>query len=168
MNFDKDTYIKLIIYILSKCYNKPNLGKTVLCNILYFIDFNYYELYGTLLTKETYIKSKKGIKPKHFLEVTQDLISKKQLFLRKEPYYNRTIHRYYLTIIPQAKFDKKEQELIDSCINRFSNHNATSIGKYTRKDPPFNIATLGEKIDCRYVFSRNSIYSAMKIKLKNK
>ncbi|WP_410320049.1 type II toxin-antitoxin system antitoxin SocA domain-containing protein [Methanobrevibacter sp.] len=164
MNFDKDTYIKLIIYILSKCYNKPNLGKTVLCNILYFIDFNYYELYGTLLTKETYIKSKKGIKPKHFLEVTQDLISKKQLFLRKEPYYNRTIHRYYLTIIPQAKFDKKEQELIDSCINRFSNHNATSIGKYTRKDPPFNIATLGEKIDCRYVFSRNSIYSAMKIK----
>lgn len=164
MNFDKDTYIKLIIYILSKCYNKPNLGKTVLCNILYFIDFNYYEIYGTLLTKETYIKSKKGIKPKHFLEVTQDLISKKQLFLRKEPYYNRTIHRYYLTIIPQAKFDKKEQELIDSCINRFSNHNATSIGKYTRKDPPFNIAALGEKIDCRYVFSRNSIYSAMKIK----
>ena len=164
MNFDKDTYIKLIIYILSKCYNKPNLGKTVLCNILYFIDFNYYELYGTLLTKETYIKSKKGIKPKHFLEVTQDLISKKQLFLRKEPYYNRTIHRYYLTIIPQAKFDKKEQELIDSCINRFSNHNATSIGKYTRKYPPFNIAALGEKIDCRYVFSRNSIYSAMKIK----
>lgn len=165
MNFDKDTYIKLIIYILSKCYNKPNLGKTVLCNILYFIDFNYYELYGTLLTKETYIKSKKGIKPKHFLEVTQDLISKKQLFLRKEPYYNRTIHRYYLTIIPQAKFDKKEQELIDLCINRFSNHNATSIGKYTRKDPPFNIAELGEKIDCRYVFSRNSIYSAMKLKL---
>ena len=168
MNFDKDTYIKLIIYILSKCYNKPNLGKTVLCNILYFIDFNYYELYGTLLTEETYIKSKKGIKPKHFLEVTQDLISKKQLFLRKEPYYNRTIHRYYLTIIPQAKFDKKEQELIDSCINRFSNHNATSIGKYTRNDPPFSIAKLGEKIDCRYVFSRNSIYSAMKIKLKNK
>ena len=168
MNFDKDTYIKLIIYILSKCYNRPNLGKTVLCNILYFIDFNYYELYGTLLTEETYIKSKKGIKPKHFLEVTQDLISKKQLFLRKEPYYNRTIHRYYLTIIPQATFNKKEQELIDSCINRFSGHNATSIGKYTRNDPPFSIAKLGEKIDCRYVFSRNSIYSAMKIKLKNK
>ena len=162
MNFDKDTYIKLIIYILSKCYNKPNLGKTVLCNILYFIDFNYYELYGTLLTKETYIKSKKGIKPKHFLEVTQDLISKKQLFLRKEPYYNRTIHRYYLTIIPQAKFDKKEQELIDSCINRFSNHNATSIGKYTRKDPPIIIAGLGDEIDFRYVFSRDKEYSILK------
>ena len=90
----------LIIYILSKGYNKPNLGKTLLCSILYFIDSNYYELYGKLLTDETYIKSKKGIKPKHFQEITQEQIAKKQLFLRKEPYYNRTIHRYYPTIIP--------------------------------------------------------------------
>ena len=112
MNFDKDTYIKLIIYILSKCYNKPNLGKTVLCNILYFIDFNYYEIYGTLLTKETYIKSKKGIKPNHFLEITRELIEKKKLFLRKEAYYNRIIHRYYLTIIPQAKFAERELEIM--------------------------------------------------------
>ncbi|MEE1128896.1 MAG: Panacea domain-containing protein [Methanobrevibacter sp.] len=168
MKFDKDTYIKLITYILSKCYNKPNLGKTVLCTLLYFIDFNYYELYGKLLTKETYIKSRKGIKPQHFNDITQELIDKNQLFLRKEPYYNRILHRYYLTIIPQAKFSEKEQEIIDLSINNLSNHNASSIAKYTRNDPPFNIAHLGEKIDCRYVFSRNNNYSMRKIKLKNK
>ena len=168
MKFDKDKYVKLIIYILSKCYNKPNVGKTVLCTLLYFIDFNYYELYGTLLTKETYIKSKKGIKPKHFKEVTEDLIGKKHLFLRKEPYYNRIIHRYYLTIIPQARFSKQELNLINLSIDLLINHNANSIGKYTRKDPPFNIANLGEKIDCRYVFSRNNKYSIRKIKQKNK
>ncbi|MDO5860900.1 Panacea domain-containing protein [Methanobrevibacter sp.] len=154
MKFKKDTYINLIIYILSRCYNKPNLGKTVLCSMLYFIDFEYYEIYGTSLTKETYIKSRKGIKPKHFLEITQDLINQKRLFLRKEPYYNRTIHRYYLTIIPQAKFSEKELEIIDSNINRLSNHNATSIAKYTRDDPPFSMANLGEEIDHRHVFSR--------------
>ena len=154
MNFDKDTYIKLIIYILSQCYNKPHIGKTVLCSILYFIDFDYYETYGTLLTKETYIKSKKGIKPKHFIEVTEDLIDKNKLFLRKEPYYNRIIHRYYLTIIPQAKFSKKELEIINLNITKLSCHNASSIAKYIRNDPPFSIAKLGEKIDCRHVFSR--------------
>ena len=154
MNFDKDTYIRLIIYILSKCYNKPHVGKTVLCSILYFIDFSYYKKYGTLLTKETYIKSKKGIKPKHFIEVTQDLIDKNKLFLRKEPYYNRTIHRYYLTIIPQAKFSEKELEIINLNINKLINHNASSIAKYIRNDPPFSIADLGENIDCRHVFSR--------------
>ncbi|WP_405303935.1 type II toxin-antitoxin system antitoxin SocA domain-containing protein [Methanobrevibacter sp.] len=154
MNFDKETYTKLIIYILSKCYNKPHIGKTMLCSILYFIDFNYYEIYGTLLTKETYIKSKKGIKPKHFIEVTQDLIDKNKLFLRKEPYYNRTIHRYYLTIIPQAKFSEKELEIINLNINKLINHNASSIAKYIRNDAPFSIADLGENIDCKHVFSR--------------
>ena len=165
MSFDKDTYAKLIIYILSKCYNKPHVGKTVLCTILYFIDFNYYEIYGSLLTKETYIKSKKGIEPKHFLEVTQDLIDKNQLFLRKEPYYSRTIHKYYLTIIPQAKFDKKELEIIDLSIDKLIDHNASSIAKYTRNDSPYNVAELGNEIDCRYVFSRKKEYSMMKIRL---
>lgn len=166
MRFEKDTYIDLIVYILSKCYNKPNLGKTVLCSILYFIDFNYYEVYGTSLTKETYIKSKKGIKPKHFFEVTQDMIAKKQLFLRKEQYYNRIIHRYYLTIIPQARFGRKELEVIDFCIRKLSNHNASSIAKYARRDPPFSMASLGEKIDHIYVFSRKEEYSMIKTKLK--
>ena len=83
MKFDRQKYIDLIMYIISQCYNKPHLGKTVLCSILYFIDSNYYELYGQLLTKETYIKSKKGIKPKHFSEVTNELIAKKQLFFKK-------------------------------------------------------------------------------------
>ena len=165
MNFDKDIYIKLLIYILSKCYNRPHVGKTVICTILYFIDFNYYEIYGTLLTKETYIKSKKGIEPKHFTEVTRDLIERNQLFLRKESYYSRTIHKYYLTIIPQAKFDEKELEIIDLSIDKLIDHNASSIAKYTRNDSPFIVADLGDEIDCRYVFSRKKEYSMMKIRL---
>ena len=168
MNFDEKTYIDLLLYILSRCYNKPNLGKTVLCTLLYFIDFNYYEQYGTLLTKETYTKSKKGIQPKHFSRITQELIDKNQLFLRKEPYYNRTIHRYYLTIIPHVKFGEKELGIIDLSIERLSDNNATMISKYTRKDPPFYIAGLGEEIDCRYVILRNREYSIRKINLTNK
>ena len=168
MKFDREIYIQLLLYILFKCYNKPNIGKTMLCNLLYFIDFNYYEQYGEMLTKETYIKSKNGIKPKHFHEITQDLIAKKQLFLRKEPYYNRIIHRYYLLVIPQVKFSKQQLQIINLSIERLSDNNATSIGKYTLKDPPFNYARLGERIDCRNVLFRNREYSIRKIKLKNK
>ena len=168
MNFNKSKYTNLILYILSKSYNKPNLGKTVLCTLLYFIDFNFYELYGELLTKETYIKSKKGIKPMHFNEVTTELINSKQIFFRKEPYYNRIINRYYLTIIPTIDFSKDEQEIIDLSINQLIDNNASNIQKYTLKDPPFHVAHFNEEIDCRYVFSRNNTYSVRKIKLKNK
>ena len=161
MNFNRTKYIDLIMYILSQCSYKPNFGKTVLCSILYFIDFGYYELYGELLTNETYIKSKRGIKPKHFFEVTDDLISKKQLFLRKENYYSRKIHRYFPTIIPTPKFSPQELEIINFAINRLSNSNASTITRYAVHDPPITVADFGEDIDFRYVFSRDRKYSLL-------
>ena len=150
----KEKYIDLIMYILAKCYNKPNVGKSVLCSLMYFIDLNYYEIYGELMTNEIYIKTKKGIKAKHFQDITQELISKKQLFLRKEPYYHRTIHRYYPLIIPTNSFDEKELELINYNINKLSDNNAFNILKYANKDPPLRLTTFGEEINCEYVFFR--------------
>ncbi len=36
----------VLLYILERCAGKPNVGETVLYKLLYFSDFNYYELYG--------------------------------------------------------------------------------------------------------------------------
>ena len=159
MRFNREKYIDLIMYILSQCHQKPNFGKTVLCSILYFIDFNYYELYGELMTNETYIKSKRGIRPTHFREISEELISKNYLFFRKEPYYNRTIYKYYIIIIPSLKFSQKELEIINDAINKLSDENATTITKYAKRDPPISVAEFGEPIDFRYVSSRGNEYS---------
>lgn len=156
MKINEEKYINLIMYILFKCSNKPNLGKTVLCTVMYFIDFNYYELYGKFLTKETYIKSKRGIKPKHFRKITESLISEKQLFLRKEPYYNRTIHRYYPTRIPTPQFTQDELDIIDLCIEKLSNNNATTITQYAGHDKPIINTRLGDEINYTDVFLRNN------------
>lgn len=143
------------MYILSQCSQKENFGKTVLCSILYFIDFKYYEIYGELLTNETYIKSKRGIKPLHFHEISQELVSRKYLFFRKEAYYNRMIYKYYPIIIPTVKFSQKELEIITYSINKLSNNNATSITKHAIKDPPILLTDFGDEIDMTYVFLRN-------------
>lgn len=144
------------MYILFRSMNKPNLGKTVLCTVMYFIDFNFYELYGDYLTKETYIKSRRGIKPKHFRKITEELIAKRKLFMRKEPYYNRTIHRYYLTIIPSLKFTSKELGVINSCIETLTDNNASTITQYAWQDKPLMNAKLGEEIDYNDVFLRHN------------
>ncbi|WP_296791417.1 type II toxin-antitoxin system antitoxin SocA domain-containing protein [uncultured Methanobrevibacter sp.] len=154
MRINEEKYINLIMYILFKCLNKPNLGKTVLCTVMYFIDFNYYELYGDFLTKETYIKSRKGIKPKHFKEITQSLIDKNQLFLRKEPYFTRTIHRYYPTSIPSLKFTPQELRVINSSIRKLSDSNATSITRFAWHDKPLVNTELGDEINYNDVFLR--------------
>ena len=162
MKFDEEKYTSLIMYILAKCYGKPNIGKTVLCTVMYFIDFDYYELYGTYLTNETYIKSKRGIKPKHFRKITQDLIDRNKPFMRKEPYYNRILHRYYLTILPNLKFTAQELLVIDSCIEKLCDSNATTITKYACGDKPLLKAGLGEEINYNDVFLRDEIYSINK------
>lgn len=161
MRLKREKYIDLILYILTQTCTKPNFGKTVLCSILYFIDFNYYELYSELLTNETYIKSKIGIKPLHFREISQELISKNYLFFRKESYYNRTIYKYYPLIIPDITFSPEELEIINYSINKLSDNNASSITKYAVRDPPITVADFGDEIDFRYVFSRNNEYSIM-------
>lgn len=156
MNFDEEKYTDLIMYILFKCYGKPNLGKTVLCTVMYFIDFNYYEIYGEFLTKETYIKSRRGIRPKHFRIVTENLIERKKLFMRKEAYYNRTIHRYYPTAIPSLKFSQKELVIINSCIRTLTDSNASAITKYAWQDKPLKKARLNDEISYEDVFLRSN------------
>ena len=159
MRLKRDKYIDLIMYLLSKSASKPNFGKTVLCSIMYFIDFNHYEAYGRLLTNERYVKSKRGIRPVHFRDVVNDLVSRNCLFFRKEPYYTRTIHKFYPLIIPDVKFKPRELDIINYSLEKLSDNNASSITRYAVKDPPIMVTPPGEEIDFRYVFSRNEEYS---------
>ncbi len=52
------------LYILSRCGQKPNIGKTILNKLLYFADFNFYEKNGEhSITKASYIKMPFGPVP---------------------------------------------------------------------------------------------------------
>ena len=162
MKFNKKEYVKLLIYILSNCYDKPHVGKTVLLNTLYFADFNHYEIYNDSITHETYLKSKKGVQSKHFEKITNELIKKDHLFFRKEAYYHRTLHKYYLTKIPNINFSKEKLLIINSTINELITKNATTIMKHTKDDPPYKIAKLNEELDYENVYYRNPNYSIRK------
>ena len=162
MHFNKHEYTKLLTYILSNCYDKPQVGKTVIATALYFTDFNYYELYGEPLTKETYVKSKKGIQPIHFNKVTEELIERKKIYFRKEAYYHTTLHKYYLNKIPNIKYPQKKRNIINTSIMYLITKNATSLLKYVSKDPPFKNTDFNQEIDYNNVYFRDSRYSIRK------
>ena len=162
MHFNKNEYTKLLIYILSNCYDKPHVGKTVITTTLYFVDFNYYEIYGKSLTNEIYLKNKTGIKPKHFAKITSELIEKNKLYFRKEAYYHTTLHKYYLKEIPNIKFSKKKEKIIKSSMKHLITKNATGLVKYVSKDPPYQIADFNDEIDYNNIYFRDSKYSIRK------
>ena len=162
MPFKKNEYEKLLIYILSNCYDKPHVGKTVLTTTLYFIDFNYYEAYGESLTQESYLKTKKGINPTHFTKVTEEMIEKDKIHFRKVPYYHTTLHKYYVTEIPDVKFSNKKTKIINASMRHLITKNATRILRYASKNPPYKNTDFNEEIDYDNVYFRDSRYSIRK------
>ena len=64
---------EVFLYILNEIGAKPNVGKMVLFKLLYFIDFDYYELYEEQLMGLQYIKNKYGPTPVEFEELCQQM-----------------------------------------------------------------------------------------------
>ncbi|MBR5504047.1 MAG: DUF4065 domain-containing protein [Methanobrevibacter sp.] len=162
MDFKKEKYVKLILYIISHCTHKENLGKTVISILIYFIDFNYYELYGESLTNEVYLKSRARIVPKHFNEVLHQLTESHHLYYRQEVYYYYLIKRYYIIKIPLFNFTQRELEVIDYVIYELSDFSATELMIYQRGDVPYKLVNIDEELDYNHVFYRDEFYSVRK------
>ena len=72
-SFNIEKFKQVLQYVILKTESIDNVGKTVLYKILYFIDFNYYELFEEKLTGETYLKYTYGPAPCDFDDVMSEL-----------------------------------------------------------------------------------------------
>ncbi len=162
MEFKRDKYIEVLIYLIAKTMSKKNVGKTVLANLLYFVDFDYYELYGESLTGERYFKTINGLKPKHFDDILIDLIQRDIIYLKRESYYDNNLKKYFIVKIPDNRFSKKEYFVIRDVLDRFSDKSATKLNYIISRDYPFKHALLDEEINYECVFHRENDYSVRK------
>ena len=141
MEFKRDKYIEVLVYLIAKTTDRKNVGKTVLANMMYFIDFNYYELYGEHLTGESYFKTANGLKPKHFDDILLELIKNETIYLKRETYFDNKLKKYIIVRIPDNKFSKKEYFIIKDVLDRFSHCSATRFNYYISRDVPFKKAS---------------------------
>lgn len=150
----------VLLYILERCAGKPNVGETVLYKLLYFCDFNYYELYEEQLTGATYRKLPYGPVPQHLDSIITQLIEEGQLQRIKTDYHGHPQTRY----IPLEKADlttlkASEKEVIDRVIEQFSDWSAVAISAYSHKDIPWLASKDGEEINYELVFYREAPFS---------
>jgi len=150
----------VLLYILERCAGKPNVGETVLYKLLYFSDFNYYELYEEHLTGALYRKLPYGPVPQRMDTIIKQMIEKKELQRIKTDYHGYVQTRY----LPLIKSDltalkASEKEIIDRVIDQLSDWTATSISDYSHKDMPWMASKDGEDINYELVFYRDAPYS---------
>lgn len=150
----------VLLYILERCAGKPNVGETVLYKLLYFCDFNYYELYEEHLTGAKYRKLPYGPVPQKLDTIIGQMMEKKMIKRIKTEYYDKMQTRY----IPLAKADltklkASEKEVIDKVIEQFSDWSAAAISNYSHKDMPWLASKEGEEINYELVFYRDAPFS---------
>ena len=150
----------VLLYILENCAGKPNVGETLLYKLLYFSDFNYYELHEEHLSGATYRKLPYGPVPKNLDTIIKTMIEEGELKRIKTEYHNYPQTRY----IPLRKADltklrASEKEVIDKVIDQFSDWSARAISDYSHKDIPWMASKDGKEINYELVFYREAPFS---------
>ena len=159
-NLKVDTFKNVLLYILEKCAGKPNVGETVLYKLLYFSDFNYYELYEEHLTGAKYKKLPFGPVPHKLHTVINQMIEEGTLKRVKTEYHGYPQTRY----LPLEKADLQrlkasETDIIDRVIEQMSDWSAAAISNYSHKDLPWEVTDEGNDISYELAFYRETPYS---------
>jgi len=151
---------EVLLYILERIGARPNIGEAVICKLLYFIDFDYYEKYEEQLIGAKYIKNHHGPTPVAFPEIVKEMEQDGDLVRVEKKYFQYDQKKY----LPRRKgdlsnFTVREKDLIDEEIERFKDYNAARMKEYSHQDVPW-IGTKNSKIiDYEAVFYRTPGYS---------
>ena len=155
-----DKLKNVLLYILERSAGKPNVGETVLYKLLYFADFNYYELYQECLTGAQYRKLPFGPVPQKLDTVILSMITDRQLQRIKGNYHGYPQTRYIPLQKPDlTKLKGSEMEVIDRVIAQMSDWSAAAISNYSHQDIPWRVTKEGEVIGYALAFCRQPPFS---------
>jgi len=158
--FNIKKFEQILHYIISKCADKPHVGKTVLYKLLYFSDFDFYELNESPLTGESYRKITYGPAPCHFDDAIQKL--KEEGKIRE--FHPKVGAHMQIKFLPirEPELDllgASEIKHIDATIGKLSGMNANQVVAHTHKDMPVKATKEGDIIDYELVFYRDDMFS---------
>ncbi len=160
MKINPEKFESVLLYILKRCGSYPQVGKTVIYKLLYFSDFNYYELYEKFMTGESYRKIKRGPAPCNFKDIVNKMIKEKKLQKIETEYHNKKQVKYIPLKDPDLSvLNAQEIKIINDVISEFSPMNASQISAYSHGDMPWKATEDKEIIDYELVFYRSPIYS---------
>ncbi|MCF8297082.1 MAG: DUF4065 domain-containing protein [Saprospiraceae bacterium] len=155
-----DKFRNVLLYMLERCAGKANVGETVLYKLLYFSDFNYYEIYEDHLTGAQYRKLPYGPVPQKINAIIDKMIEVGELQKIKTEFHGYPQTRYIPLVKPDLTSIKaSEIEVIDQVINQFSDYYTAAISYYSHKDIPWVATEEGEVIDYELAFYREQPYT---------
>lgn len=166
IKFDSEKFRQLLLYILEQCGSKPNVGETVLYKLLYFCDFDYFELYEKSLTGMKYKRQQYGPVPSQalFNPVINEMQNDGLIMRISKPYMNNTIQTRYINFMEAdlnvfGKDTDKMIKITNEVIARLSHMSARQIEDHVHRDHPWLTHKNNEEIDYGSVFNRTGEFA---------
>ncbi|MCJ7525662.1 MAG: DUF4065 domain-containing protein [Candidatus Aminicenantes bacterium] len=155
-----EKFREVLLYILGRVGSLPNVGETVLYKLLYFIDFDYYEMYEEQLIGASYQKNHHGPTPVEFKKIVDCMIKEEEIEKVKSEYFSFPQTKY----LPRrpadlSKLMANEINMIEKILCRFADWNAAQISEYSHNDIPWMTTEKGKIIPYEAVFYRTAPYS---------
>jgi uncharacterized phage-associated protein len=158
--FDLEKYKAVIHYIIDKCSLKDNVERTVLQKLLYFSDFDHYEIFERPITGEKYVKKPRGPVPTHFNDTSMKLEREGKISICKEKSENDLKFRYSSLTPPVTdSLSQNELDLIDGVVDKLSDFHSSEISEYSHGDFPWRLAGDNAELNYEAVFYREPQYS---------
>lgn len=147
-------------YVLAKVADKPNVGETVMHKLMYFIDFDYYEIHHEHLTGAEYMKNQHGPTMKMLAGILSELEASGDVE-RTEGWHGPLQQKRFSALTEPDTSLLTEAQIchIDKVLDRLSDMNANEISDYSHRDYPWIAAKYGDTLQYKSVFYRDDVRS---------
>lgn len=160
-DFNKEKFKEVLHYIIATCGHQDNVGKTVLYKLMYFSDFDFYELFEEKMTGEVYTRLPRGPGPRHFDDAIIELKAEGKID-HKVVYFDGDGHQNRYSSLKDPKTDllsSDEIQVINNVLHKCSKMTATRISDYSHEDLPWQATEMNNPIDYELVFYRTPEFS---------
>jgi hypothetical protein len=151
--FDRDKFKRLIHFVIYRTQSLEGFGATKLYKVLWFSEAKIFALTGRPITGAVYIREEHGPVPKFGKEIREELQAEGLTREWKEPFYKRTITRFYASRGPNmAGFTTEELQTISYWIKHIhEEHTAETISDLSH-DTAWEIAAMKEELPLHAYF----------------
>lgn len=144
MGINIDKYFNAILFFSE---NIPNLGKTKLNKMLYFLDFDHFEKYGKPVTDDVYINLELGPVPQSIDSILDEMIRRGLIEILPEQVVDFV--RYHLLAKIKHNpnvFLPSEIEILCEISEKWQHHTAKEVVMASHGEAPWLATRNGEAI----------------------
>ncbi len=152
--------IALLLYLLQQTAGNMNITEKEIPKLMYFCDFNYYEIYEEQLSGSSYFKMNNNVRIENFQQVISALIKNKNL-IRIEIQKDQKKEKKLLALssLNLKCLNAAELEITQQVVSSFQGWSAQKISEYLMGDIPLKVTETGNLISYNLAFYRRDFHS---------